>query len=407
MITVEAARERILSALAPVGTEVVPVADAGSRVLAADVVARRTQPPRAVSAMDGYAVRAADLTALPATLAVTGSVAAGAVLDDPLAPGAAVRIFTGAPLPPGADAIVIQEDAEPIPADASAPARIRVAAAVAAGRHVRPGGLDFRAGDRLVAAGRVLTARDIGLIAAADTPWVTVRQRPRVALLSTGDELVRPGEPAAPGQIISSNALALAEIVRAAGGAPVDLGIARDDAAALREAAAGAAGADLLVTSGGASVGDHDLVQAVLGSDIDFWKIAMRPGKPLMFGRSGRVPLLGLPGNPVSSLVCALVFLMPALARLLGRDASDVPVERLPLGVDLPANQQRQDYLRSRIEHDGAGRPAVVPVAVQDSAMQRPLAEADALAIRPPLAPPAPAGELIEILRFPTGIGGV
>ena len=314
MIPVAEAVARITSAFSPLPAETVPLAAAHGRVLAADIVARLTQPPFAVSAMDGYAARAADVADPPVTLRQIGSVPAGARFEGTVGPGETVRIFTGAPVPDGADTIVIQENTR---RDGDA---ITVRAGAPAGRYIRPAGLDFRAGEVGVAAGRRLDARAIGLAAAMNQPWLTVRRRPRIALLATGDEIVMPGEPLGEPDRELQHARAQGG-GGGCGGEAIDLGIARDDADSLVRLAAGADGADLLVTTGGASVGEHDLIRSALkdeGLTLDFWKIAMRPGKPLMFGTVGGTRLLGLPGNPVSSLVCALVFLRPALARMLG-----------------------------------------------------------------------------------------
>ena len=403
MIPVEEARARIQAALPVMPAETVGVDHALGRVLAADVVARRTQPPVAVSSMDGYAVRASDVAAAPATLRTIGSSAAGGGFPGTVGPGQAVRIFTGAPVPAGADTVVIQEDVDVIPGDGG---QVRVREAGIPGAHIRPAGLDFREGDVGIRAGRLLTARDVGLAAAMNVPWLQVRRRPRVALLSTGNELVRPGEPIGPSQIVSSNALALGALVRTAGGEPIDLGIAPDDRAELARIAAGAAGADLLVTTGGASVGEHDLIHSVLGdagASIDFWRIAMRPGKPLMFGRAMGVALLGLPGNPVSALVCALVFLLPGLKAMLGVTEAD-GVETARLGRDLPANDRRRDYLRSTLARDAGGGWTATPFAKQDSSMLSYLAQADCLVIRPPLAPAAKAGDPVPIVRMDSGL---
>jgi molybdopterin molybdotransferase len=402
MIPVAEAQERILAAFAPLAAETVSLSEAVGRVLATDVIARLTQPPADVSAMDGYAVRAADVARVPVTLTQIGRSAAGAAFDGSVGPGETVRIFTGAPVPPGGDAIVIQEDAD---ADGDA---ITVRESVAAGRHIRVAGLDFRAGAAGVAASRLLTPRDVGIAAAMDVPWLSVRRRPRVAILATGDEIVMPGEPVGPDQIVSSNGWALAAFVAANGGVPINLGIAPDRPEALQTLAAGAAGADLLVTTGGASVGEHDLIQTALGEiglEVDFWKIAMRPGKPLIFGALRRetavTPLLGLPGNPVSSLVCALVFLAPILNRLRGL-APEVPApDAARLGRDLAANDRRQDYLRATLAPGDDGVPVATPFDKQDSSMLSLLSRSDALVIRAPHAPPAQAGEMVPILRFP------
>ncbi len=396
MISVEEALIRILGAFSPLPAETVSLTDALGRVLAEDVTAALTQPPHHVSAMDGYAVRAADLTEVPVSLEVVAEIAAGALRHEPLEPGQAVRIFTGAPLPPGADAIVIQENTE---AEAG---RVRILQSVQPGRYVRPAGLDFRAGELGIAAGRRLTSRDIGLAAAMNRPWLKVRRRPRVAILSTGDEVVLPGEALGEGQIVASNGFSLSAFVTAAGGQAIHLGIASDDRGQLDAALDQAAGSDLLVTSGGASVGKHDLVQGALvdkGMDLDFWKIAMRPGKPLMFGLMGEMPVLGLPGNPVSSLVCALLFLRPAISALLGL-AQDLPGESAALGCDLGENDERQDYLRARLEVDATGQLTAVPFERQDSSMLATLSRADCLVVRAPHAPPATAGDPVTILRL-------
>lgn len=401
MIPVDEARARILAPLAPLGTETVPLPAALGRVTAEALNARRTQPPKSVSAMDGYAVRAADVADVPATLDVVAEVPAGASFETALAPGQCVRIFTGAPLPPEADAIVIQEDTE---ADEAA-RTVTVREGCAAGTYVRPAGLDFQQGQTLIPAGRRLTVRDIGLIAAMDRPWVTVHRRPRVAILSTGNEIVLPGDPIGDNQIVSSNGPALAAAVTAAGGVPTLLPNARDDAETLRRIARGAEGHDLLITTGGASVGKHDLVGSALGEsglDLDFWKIAMRPGKPLMAGNLGGVPMLGVPGNPVSALVCFILFALPALARLSGLAETDPPFERAALAAPLKENDRREDYLRATLFRDSAGTLLAEPFSRQDSSMMRRLAEADALIRRAPHAPAAEAGEEVDILRFST-----
>ena len=397
MLSVAEARARIVAAFSPLPSEQLPLTAAVGRVLAEDVHARVTQPPFPASAMDGFAVRAQDVAKLPARLRVVGYAAAGGAEAAPLRAGEAVRIFTGAPLPMGADTIVIQEDTD-IEGD-----RVLVKEAGPKGAFVRPAGLDFKQGDLGLAAGRRLNARDIGLAASMNRPWLKVRRKPRVAVLATGDEIVMPGEPRSPQQIVSSNGLALAAFRRHAGAEPIDLGIAPDDRDALRRLVAGAAGTDLLVTTGGASVGDHDLVQSVLGAEgmaLDFWKIAMRPGKPLMFGRIGATAVLGLPGNPVSSLVCAAVFLRPAIDTMLGLAASGSETETALAGADLAENDSRQDYLRARLSQDAEGRLLATPFARQDSSMLFLLQQADCLVIRPPRAPALPAGSPVPILRL-------
>lgn len=381
------------------GTETLPLARCAGRVLAADVAALRTQPPFANSAMDGYAARADDLQP-GKELRVIGESAAGRGFAGPVAPGETVRIFTGAPLPEGTDAILIQENAEGVDGPV-----IRVMKAAAKGQFVRAAGLDFSNGEVLLAAGRRLDSAALGLAAAMGHPELPVRAKPVVAILATGDELVLPGEPVGPDQIVASNSYALAALVEQAGGTALDLGIARDnhpDLAARIEAAR-AAKADVLITLGGASVGAHDLVQAALkaqGMDLGFWKIAMRPGKPMMMGRLGPMVALGLPGNPVSSIVCGHLFVTPLIEALLGigdpeRDRSEPAI----LAVDLPANDERQDYLRSTFVTE-AGERRVKPFPKQDSSMLANLARAEALVIRPVFAEPAKAGDPCRIIRL-------
>ena len=380
-------------------TEMLPLARCAGRVLAADIAALRTQPPFANSAMDGYAARAEDLQP-GKELRVIGESAAGRGFAGSVAPGEAVRIFTGAPLPEGTDAILIQENAEGVDGPV-----IRVTKAASKGQFVRAAGLDFGSGEVLLAAGRRLDSAALGLAAAMGHPELPVRRKPVVAILATGDELVLPGEPVGPDQIVASNSYALAALVEQAGGTALDLGIARDnhpDLAARIEAAK-AAKADVLVTLGGASVGAHDLVQAALkaqGMDLGFWKIAMRPGKPMMMGRLGPMVALGLPGNPVSSIVCGHLFVTPLIEALLGmaepeRDRGEPAV----LAIDLPANDERQDYLRSAFVTE-AGERRVKPFPKQDSSMLANLARAEALVIRPVFAEPAKAGDPCRIIRL-------
>jgi molybdopterin molybdotransferase len=401
LLPVEEALRRVLDGIArPVEAETVPIAQCAGRTLAEDIVSLRTQPPFAASAMDGYAVRAADLAALPARLTVIGRSVAGAGFAGAVGPGQAVRIFTGAPVPEGADTVVIQEDTD---ADGDT---VVVREKVSPGRHIRAAGLDFAEGRPLLAAGRRLDARHVALAAAAGQAHLPVRRKPRVAILATGDELVRPGEPAGPDQIVASNPYAVAAIAARAGAEPVDLGIARDTPEALDEAIgqAQAARADLLVTLGGASVGEADLVQATLarhGMALAFWKVALRPGKPLIHGRLGGMAILGLPGNPVSSVVCAILFVVPAIRRLLGDPAAGVdPTEPAVLGENLAANDGRQDYLRATLALSPDALPAATALPVQDSSMLSVLACADAFLVRPPHAPPAKAGDPCRIIRL-------
>lgn len=396
MISVEEARGRILDALRPTPAEVVALADAWNRVTAEGVAARLTQPPADVSAMDGYALRAAD-GVLDARLQVIGAAPAGHPFGGEVRPGEAVRLFTGSVVPSGADSILLQEDAT---RDGDS---VRVNEAVAAGRHIRRKGQDFAAGDVVIPAGRRLTARDVGLAAAANYPWLSVHRRPRVAILATGDEIAMPGEPIPPGGIVSSNSHALAALVRAAGGDPMILPVVGDERSAIGAVADSVVGMDMLVTTGGASVGDHDLVIEALkarGMTLDFWQIAMRPGKPLLFGQLGVTPVLGLPGNPVSAMVCSILFLLPALARLSGLPAAPPPVSTAILGVPVKQNDHRADHLRATVSTDVTGRVVVTPFPVQDSAMLRRLALADALVLRAPHAPGLPEGAEVGIIRL-------
>ena len=389
----------VLDGAAPLDTEAVPLGEALGRVLAEDLVALRTQPPDALSAMDGYAVRAADLAHAPATLTVIGEVAAGHPFEGAVGPGQAARIFTGGVLPPGADTIVIQENTT---RDGQC---VVVHAAVKPGRNVRKAGLDFSQGDVLLRRSHRLTARDLMLAAAMNHPAVPVHRRAKVGLLATGDELVPPGAQPGPGEIVYSNGFGLSALARAEGAEVLDLGIAPDrvDATAAAVRRARDAHSDVLVTMGGASVGDHDVVQRALAAEgltLAFWKIALRPGKPMMHGRLGGMRVLGLPGNPVSSFVCAVLFLVPLLRRLAGRLDLNAEIEDAVLGRDLPENDERADYLRSTLAEGPDGEPIATPLPVQDSSMMAPLARADCLLIREPHAPAAPAGSPCRIVKL-------
>ena len=401
MLSVADARAKIVAALPLMPAETVAVSAAAGRVLAEDVAARRTQPPFDASAMDGWACRQADLAVIPAMLKPVGEAAAGGRHEGLIGPGECVRIFTGAPLPEGADAIVIQEDA-----DLQPDGRLRVREAPKPGQWIRRAGLDFAEGQILLKAGRQLGPSDVALAAAMNVPWLAVRRKPRIAVLATGDELVRPGEPIGANQIVSSNNIGLSALIELNGGVAVDLGIARDTESDLRASATAAAGCDLLLTLGGASVGEHDLIHKILGgggAGIDFWRIAMRPGKPLMFGRAaldnGNIPLLGLPGNPVSALVCGHNFLVPALRAMLGL-GWQVRLEAAIAGGDLAENDRREDYLRATLRQEADGRLLASAFGKQDSSMLRLLSDADCLIVRPPLAPALKAGETVSILRL-------
>jgi molybdopterin molybdotransferase len=402
LIAVEEALHRVLASAVPVETEEVPVHACAGRTLTADVLALRTQPPFAASAMDGYAVRSADVAAPPVTLRVIGASIAGRGFRDVVGVGEAVRIFTGAPIPAGADAIVIQENAE------AAGDAITVREPAVPGQFARPSGLDFGMEDRLLAAGQRLDARRLALAAAGGHARLSVRRRPRVAILATGDELVRPGEEVGPDQIFASNPVALATLVEQAGGEAIDLGIARDTLPDLERGihTARTGRADLLLTLGGASVGEHDLVQSALarqGMELGFWRVALRPGKPLMHGRLGSMLLLGLPGNPVSAIVCGLLFAVPLVRALLGDPRAGADrTESATLGADLPANDGRQDYVRARLDFTPDKPPRATAFPKQDSSMLSLLARADALIVRPPHAPPAEVGDPCRILRLDT-----
>ncbi|MFL6689914.1 MAG: gephyrin-like molybdotransferase Glp [Alphaproteobacteria bacterium] len=387
MISVKEATNRIVAAMSPTPTECIPIGQADGRVLAEDVCAANNQPPFPVSAVDGYAVRSVDVASVPRVLKVIGSAPAGHPYSGEVGAGEAVRIFTGGVIPPGADTIVIQENT-----DQGYPS-VTVRAPSFTGRHIRPAGLDFRRGDVLAGAGKFLTPRDLALIAANDVPQIRVRRRPRVVLAATGDELSVPGSTRKTGGIVASSIYSLSALIERWGGETHGLGILPDNVEALHAIAAAAVHCDFVVTLGGASVGDHDLVQRALqpqGFILDFWKIAMRPGKPLLFGRLGNTPLLGLPGNPVSSYVCALLFLKAAMMALLGTSLVEEKLV-VRLAAPLPANDAREDYVRARIVRRG-GEVWVEPFSVQDSSMQLVLAQADVLLIREPHAPAAEIG---------------
>ena len=400
LMPVADAMTAVLEGAVPLPEEQVPLSAAHHRILARDLASRRTQPPADMSAMDGYAVRTADIAAIPARLKVIGEAAAGNPFTGAVGAAEAVRIFTGGVVPGGADAVVIQEDT------AREGDIVVVKEAVVAGRNIRRAGIDFRTGDILLRAGRRLTDRDLSLAAGMNHPHLPVHRRPRVAVLATGDELVPPGSDPKPGQIVLSNGFALHALARSEGADTIDLGIAADtlDAttAAIRKARE--AGADILLTSGGASVGDHDLMHVALqaeGVDLAFWKIALRPGKPMMHGRLGPMRVIGLPGNPVSSYVCAFVFMVPLLRALSGRRDIQHPLETAVLGNALPANDRRQDYLRAQLTMRPDGQWVATTVSHQDSSLLANLAAAQALVIRPPLAPAAAAGDTCALIRLP------
>ncbi len=401
-LSVTEARARIVAAAKKTpNVETIPLAEALGRTLAVDLTAKRTQPPMAVSAMDGYALRAADVASLPAQLKLIGESAAGHGFAGSVESGECVRIFTGAPVPHGADAVLMQEN---VKADG---ATIVPQKSVLAGDFIRKAGLDFSEGDRLLREGSVLGPVEIALAAAMDHAALPVARRPRVAILATGDELVRPGNPIGADQIVASNSFAIASYVQLAGGTAIDLGIAGDDFAALEAGikAARDSGADVLVTLGGASVGDHDLVKSALareGMELGFWRIAMRPGRPLIHGRLGDMLILGLPGNPVSAMVCGVLFLLPLVRALSGAPQPDAETgEPALLGAPLRANDSRQDFLRATLTANENGLTVATPLQAQDSSLLRVMAQAQCLIVRMPQAPEAKAGEPCRVIRLP------
>ncbi len=398
MLSVDEALSRILDRVTVLGqTETVSLDLAAGRVLAQSLCAKLTQPPFDASAMDGYAVRRSCVSNLPATLKVVGEAAAGHGFTGSVEAGQAVRIFTGAPVPSGADAIVIQENTK---RDGDT---LTVCEGLPDGAHVRPAGGDFRDGQELIAAGTRLGARSVLLAAAMGHGEVQVIRRPKVAILSTGDELVAPGEMPGPDQIVASNAYGIAAMVEAFGAEPLILGIAKDTAESLEAKIAQAGGADILVTIGGASVGDHDLVSSTLqakGMALDFWKIAMRPGKPLLFGRLDGLRVIGVPGNPVSSMICARVFVVPLVLAMLGAKGETSQIRQAVLGSPLEKNGPRHHFMRGRFEVDDDGRDVVVGAENQDSSLIGVLARANCLIVREAHATAAEAGELVRVLSL-------
>jgi molybdopterin molybdotransferase len=398
LMAVAEALQHVLADARPLPAETVALDEALGRVLTDDVVALRTQPPAALSAMDGYAVRGSDVALAPITLKVIGEVAAGHPFAGKVGPGEAARIFTGGVMPAGSDTVVIQEFTT---RDADS---VTIQKETAAGRNVRAEGIDFARDENLLRKGRRLTDRDLMLAAAMNHPRLKVHKRPKVAVLGTGDELVPPGSTLRQGEIVFSNGFALAALARLNGAEVNELGIVRDRvediAAAVRHARQ--LNVDILVTTGGASVGEHDLVQralAIEGLELSFWRVALRPGRPMMHGRLEGMQVLGVPGNPVSSYVCSFLFLVPLIRTLAGRkDIAHLP-ENARLGSDLPANDERADYLRAILQ-PGPNGPLVTPLAAQDSSLMAPLAKADCLLIREPHAPAAPAGSDCVILKL-------
>ena len=398
LLPVADAQERLLNSATPLHrVESVTLDMAEGRVLAKDLTARLTQPPFNASAMDGYALRFDDAAESGALLTVIGVSAAGRAYEGTVGKGEAVRIFTGAPVPAGADCVLLQEDAERLD-----DGRIRTTYPLREGQHIRPRGQDFAEGEVVLPAGMVMDFSRLTVAAAMYHPTLDVYRRPLVAILATGDELVTPGSEPGPSQIVASNTFGIAALARSAGAHVLDLGIVPDDKAEITAAIGRAqvAKADVIVTLGGASVGDHDLVQATMvaaGMQLDFWRIAMRPGKPLMVGSLGETHVLGLPGNPVSSLVCGLLFLEPLIRKL----ASLPPVKRETVArtaVMLAANDQRQDYVRATLTKSADGGWLAEPFSKQDSSMMKVFSRSDCLIIRPARAPELDAGSLCTVL---------
>jgi molybdopterin molybdotransferase len=399
LLPVAEALEKILTGVEALPVVEMPLSAALGRVLARDLAARRTQPPAAVSAMDGYAVRGADVAKAPAMLDVIAEVAAGRPFAGKIGPGQATRIFTGGVMPKGADTVVIQENTT------HDGGRVTVKSVTETGRNVRREGIDFRAGDKLLTKGTRLTDRDLMLAAAMNYPTVPVHRAPRVAVLGTGDELVMPGTEPGPGEIVYSNGFALAALARSAGADVEELGVSRDTIPSIAQKirAARDHGADVLLISGGASVGDHDLVQRALTQEnlkLSFWRIAMRPGRPMMHGVLDGMQVLGVPGNPVSSYVCSFLFLVPLLRKLSGRTDLMHPQFNAKLGRDLRENDERADYLRATLDKGADGELTATPIMAQDSSLMANLSKADCLLIREPHAPAAATGSPCVILKL-------
>ncbi len=394
MITVEQALTYVLDLVSPLDTEVIPLANAGGRILAQSVSATRDQPPFSSSAMDGYAVQSDDLTA-GAVLNVIGTSAAGARFDGMVSAGNAVRIFTGAPVPEGADRILIQEDCQRI-GDA-----ITVGGDLDKSTYIRPAGGDFKVGDEMTAP-QSLGSSEVSLLAAMNIPYVTVYRKPVIALIATGDELVTVGDTPNIDQIISSNNYGLKVMIEAAGGIARILPIARDTREELECVLAMCSDVDMIVTLGGASVGDYDLVHSVageMGMETAFYKVAMRPGKPLMAGRLRGVPMIGLPGNPVSALVCGTVFLIPAIKAMLGLPKSAMPTQNATLSIDIGLNGPRAHYIRAVTQMEN-GVMTVRPFARQDSSLLSVLSQANALMVRQPNEPAQSSGSSVQIISL-------
>ncbi len=409
LMKVDEAKERVLRAMPVMPGEEISITEALGRITSCDIYSRRTQPPTALSAMDGYAIRFSDVTDIPSEFIRVGTAKAGGSYPGTLNQNETVRIFTGAPVPPDADTIVIQEnvDAE----NENDGARIIIRQRPQKGRYIRSLGLDFKKGELGISAGKKLTSRDIGLAAAMNIPWLSVRRRPKIAILATGDEIVRPGESINKNQIVSSNSYTLSALVKAAGGDPIVLGIAPDTIDGIQSFFKNTMGADLIITTGGASVGQHDLIQKALGKesfgkdglDLDFWRIAMRPGKPLIFGQINNTPMLGLPGNPVSTMVCGAVFVRPAIDKMLGIYSDQKSESTALLAEPVPENDEREDYIRAITFINKEGIKVVKAFEHQDSSMMKVLAQANCLIIRPPFDTKRTIGDEVKLIEFKDG----
>ncbi len=406
LMPVEQAKARILDQINALESETVPLSNALGKFLVEDIVAKISHPAQAISAMDGYALHIpADKLEAGASLEVVGEAAAGHPFEGSLREGEAVRIFTGGYLPQGSHGILIQEDAH------LEHGKVTLHEAVSAGQFVRPEGLDFKAGAKIISKGQQLNARAFALAALSGAQECVIRRQPKIAIISSGDELIPFGQNPEAGKLINSNSLYLKTLVNASGGSGYDLGIIADKKGALLDSLESATAKygkfDLIISSGGASVGTHDHIYTDLksGKDIEmnFWKIAMRPGKPLMFATHQGTPFIGLPGNPVSAGVCALVFVLPALQKLLGIQ-TEQPHQTATLSAELKENDRRQDFLRAKIELDPSGQRFVTPMIKQDSSMLANFMHADALIIRPPHAPPASSGDMVPIMTIPDGL---
>lgn len=399
LLPVDRALEKLLDGAEPKGTEMMPISQLRGRILAKDLVSKRTHPPFNASAMDGYAVKFNDAAEIGATLRVVGESAAGHGYHGTFEEGETIRIFTGAPVPASADTILIQENTEKLE-----DGRIKVTVPAQANRHIRLAGVDFSKDQVLLRKNREMDYSAITLAASMNYADVEVFQKPLISVLATGDELVPPGEEPGLDQIIASNAFGVMAMCESAGADSLDLGIAQDKLDVIKTSVQQAldSKSDILVTIGGASVGDHDLVQQALvemGMELNFWKIAMRPGKPLMYGTLGKMRFMGLPGNPASSLVTASLFLAPLIRRLAGRNTI-TPVSTAKLTVELPENDHRQEYMRAHIETNSNGDKVVTPFTRQDSSLVRVFADANGLLIRPPEAKAASIGDTCDVILF-------